>query len=67
MGELKAAFHATSTAETPIGSYANEYAFFLTFTSDGTKLVKVDEMVNSDYAKSFFRRLGRYMKQGGKL
>lgn len=49
--------HATSTAETDIGPYANEYALILKFTEDGTKVTRFLEMVDSAYSAKFFAAL----------
>jgi ketosteroid isomerase-like protein len=49
--------HATSTADTEIGNYTNEYALFLTFTRDGSKVVRIDEFVDSAYSAEFFAKL----------
>jgi len=49
--------HASSTAKTPIGSYANEYMLALTFTDDGTKVIRFDEFVDSAFSASYFARL----------
>jgi hypothetical protein len=49
--------HASSTAETEIGPYANEYVLILTFTEDGKKVTKFDEFVDSAYSKEFFAAL----------
>jgi ketosteroid isomerase-like protein len=49
--------HASSRAETPIGTYANEYALVLSFTEDGTKITKIEEFVDSAYSAQFFAKL----------
>lgn len=49
--------HATSTAETDIGPYANEYALVLHFTDDGKKVTKFLEYVDSAYSMKFFAEL----------
>jgi ketosteroid isomerase-like protein len=46
--------NATSTAETDIGPYANEYAPILHFTDDGKKVTEVLEYVDSAYSAKFF-------------
>jgi ketosteroid isomerase-like protein len=49
--------HATSTADTDIGPYANEYALILHFTEDGKKVTKFLEYVDSAYSIKFFAAL----------
>lgn len=39
-------------AKTPVGPYANEYVWFLTFDETGTKIVKIVEMLDGIAAKS---------------
>jgi ketosteroid isomerase-like protein len=51
--------HATSTAETDVGPYANEYALILTFTEDGEKVIKFLEYVDSAYSQGFFAKLAK--------
>lgn len=51
------AIHASSTAETPIGPYGNEYSLFLTFTDDGTKIKRFEEFVDSAYSGAYFAKL----------
>ena len=51
--------HATSTAETKVGHYANEYALILTFTEDGKKVAKFEEFVDSAYSLDFFAKLSK--------
>ncbi|KAL5117243.1 hypothetical protein ACEQ8H_004802 [Pleosporales sp. CAS-2024a] len=46
--------HATSSAETDIGPYLNEYALILHFTDDGKQVIKILEMVDSAYSLKFF-------------
>ncbi|PVH92161.1 hypothetical protein DM02DRAFT_663221 [Periconia macrospinosa] len=49
--------HATSTANTKIGPYANEYALILTFTEDGRKVTNFKEFVDSAYSEQFVTAL----------
>jgi hypothetical protein len=49
--------HASSTAHTSIGNYANEYALFLEFTEDGKKVANIAEFVDSAYTTKFFAEL----------
>jgi ketosteroid isomerase-like protein len=49
--------HATSTANTKIGPYANEYALILTFTEDGRKVTNFKEFVDSAYSEQFVSAL----------
>jgi ketosteroid isomerase-like protein len=49
--------HASSTANTKKGPYANEYALILTFTNDGKKIEKIEEFADSAYSKEFFAKL----------
>ena len=49
--------HASSTANTRIGTYTNEYALFITFTRDGEKVAKIEEFVDSAYSTRFFAQL----------
>jgi ketosteroid isomerase-like protein len=49
--------HASSTAETDIGPYANEYALILKFTEDGKKVTNFDEFVDSAYTNEFWAAL----------
>jgi len=49
--------HASSMANTRIGTYTNEYALFLTFTKDGERVTKIEEFVDSAYSARFFADL----------
>ncbi|KAF3038247.1 hypothetical protein E8E11_001014 [Didymella keratinophila] len=51
--------HASSTAETKIGPYTNEYALILTFTEDGRRVTKFDEFVDSAYSQQFVAALAK--------
>lgn len=48
---------ASSTADTEIGPYANEYMLSLEFTEDGKQVKAFDEFVDSDYSERFFASL----------
>lgn len=52
--------HATSTADTEIGPYVNEYALVLFFMHDGGKVVRLLEYVDSAYSLPFFARLAAH-------
>jgi len=51
----KAVIYATSKADTPFGDFkwTNEYAVFVTFTEDGEKVSKVEEMVDTAFFQEF--------------
>jgi hypothetical protein len=49
--------HATSTADTVIGPYINEYALILHFTEDRKQITKFFEYVDSAYSLKFFVKL----------
>lgn len=51
--------HASSTADTEIERYRNEYALILTFTEDGKKVARFDEFVESAYSERFVAALGK--------
>lgn len=53
----------SSTAETVIGPYANEYMLVLHFTESGDKVEKFVEFVDTEYSKSFFGRLRTYVEE----
>ncbi|CAO2648459.1 Nn.00g077260.m01.CDS01 [Neocucurbitaria sp. VM-36] len=51
VAKAKACIYATSHADTPFGDFkwTNEYAAFLTLTEDGTKVKKIEEMVDTAF------------------
>jgi hypothetical protein len=49
--------HASSTADTKDGPYANEYMLSLIFTEDGSKVTNIEEFVDSRYSLEFFAEL----------
>ena len=57
--------HATSTAETDIGDYRNEYMLVLHMTEDGGKVERFMEYVDSGYSREFLGRLRAYVERKG--
>lgn len=53
----KCVLHIMNTAGTPAGPFEMESVFILTFTKDGSKICKVDEMLDSEYINAFFAKL----------
>ena len=46
-------------AGSPVGPFEMESVFILTFTDDGNKVCKVEEVLDSDYINAFFAKLPR--------
>ena len=61
----KAAVHMYSSATSPIGPYGNEYAIYITFNEDGTKVKVIEEMVDTAYSSRFFGELRAYVTAHG--
>lgn len=59
----KASIWCSSTAETPVGPYANEYTLFLYFNETGDKVVRVVEFVDSDFSRAFFGKMAKLAAQ----
>ncbi|BCS21606.1 uncharacterized protein APUU_22038S [Aspergillus puulaauensis] len=58
-----AAVYATSSADTPIPgeSWTNEYAVFISLTKDGSKVNRLEEMVDSAFYERFFPIFQKYL------
>ncbi|KAJ9142412.1 hypothetical protein NKR23_g7288 [Pleurostoma richardsiae] len=63
----KAVVYAKSFADTSFGDFkwANEYAFFVTFTEDGKHICAMDEMVDTEFFKEFFPKFQGYLSKQG--
>lgn len=59
----KVVMWASSTAETDVGPYANEYVIAMRMTEDGRLVERFDEFIDSQYVAAFFPRLRE--KMGG--
>ncbi|KAF4213578.1 hypothetical protein CNMCM8980_001909 [Aspergillus fumigatiaffinis] len=64
-----AAVYATSQADTPFPGekWTNEYAIFLSFSEDGTKVSRLEEMMDSAFYQSFVPKFQRYLMGLGDL
>lgn len=51
----------TSTADTDLGKYENEYWILVEMTEDGTKAEKVWEWVDSAYSQAFIPKLRQHL------
>jgi hypothetical protein len=58
-----AAVYATSLADTPLPGekWTNEYSLFLSFTEDGTKISRLDEMVDTAFFNNLFPKFQKHM------
>ena len=55
--ELRAVARCQMDAETPAGSFHNEYVWFFKFNDDGTKIVEVQEFLDRKAAEEILRKL----------
>jgi len=55
--------HLRDTAQSPIGPYANEYMFVLSFSQDGGKIVKIEEFLDSANCNEFFGKIERWLAE----
>lgn len=60
----KVSIWASSTSDTALGPYANEYILVFHFNDEGTKLVGFYEFVDSKYSDEFFTKLHRLTTKG---
>ncbi|KAH8887146.1 hypothetical protein GQ53DRAFT_327188 [Thozetella sp. PMI_491] len=65
--QRKVVLHLTSTADTPIGPYTNQYVFTFQMSSDGTQIDEVVEFVDPKYTKDFVDRVIEYLTQHPEL
>ncbi|QIW99248.1 hypothetical protein AMS68_004766 [Peltaster fructicola] len=63
----KAAVYAISHGNTDFGEWTNEYAVFVWFTEDGTRISKIEEMVDSAFMKDFMPKFQRHLMTSGML
>ncbi|KAK4955688.1 hypothetical protein LTR10_006627 [Elasticomyces elasticus] len=55
--ERRAVCRTSLTADTPVGSYANDYVWFFTFDEDGGKIVSITEFMDSKAGAEMLRKL----------
>lgn len=61
--ENKLIVWASSTGQTVLGPYANEYMLLLYFNEAGDKIERFVEFVDSDVARSTFSKLHKLMEE----
>ncbi|GAD98459.1 hypothetical protein PTT_17281 [Paecilomyces variotii No. 5] len=54
--------YASGVGESPVGLYKNEYVFFLNFNETGEKITKIEEFVDSAFAKEYLAKVLEYKK-----
>ena len=54
---------AYGSAETPVGPYANEYIWVLTFDASGDKVLKILEFVDSAFSARFGSELRKHREK----
>ncbi len=58
----KAVIYAITRADTPFGiEWINEYACFVTLDESGERIVKLEEMIDSAFMKSFYPIFQKYL------
>lgn len=60
-----AAVYAISQADTPLPNekWNTDYAIFLSFSEDGLKVDKLDEMVDSGFYNDYFPKFQQWLSQ----
>jgi ketosteroid isomerase-like protein len=61
--ERKVVFVASSTAESAVGPYANEYVLAFHFDDEAGRLVRFTEFVDALHSAEFFGKLEVHMKK----
>lgn len=61
--QRKATLYLTSTAETPLGPYKNEYIFTLRTNDAGSEIVEVVEFIDTAYTGEFLKKIMAYIAE----
>ncbi|GIJ86546.1 hypothetical protein Asppvi_005435 [Aspergillus pseudoviridinutans] len=64
-GNNKAAIYAVSKGNLPWGDWNLEYSAFVTFTEDGEKVAKVEEMLDTAFLQDFRPKYEKYLQDHG--
>lgn len=59
LAERRSVCRTSVTPTTPVGPYKNEYVWFLSFTEDGKKIIKIEEFLDAMGASGVLRNLGK--------
>ena len=52
--------YASGVGESPVAPYVNEYVFFLNFDETGEKITRIEEFVDSGFARDFLAKALEY-------
>ncbi|KAI9150789.1 Austinol synthesis protein H [Paramyrothecium foliicola] len=61
----KIVLYLTSSAETPIGPYVNEYAFALHTNDAGTEIIEIVEFIDTAVTGDFMKRILEFIAEHG--
>ncbi|KAK5175761.1 uncharacterized protein LTR77_000901 [Saxophila tyrrhenica] len=64
--EKRVVIYSIMDAISVVGPFHNEYTWFFTFDDHGTKIVRIDEMLDSAATKDMMARLAKAREQEGK-
>ncbi|KAM5468800.1 hypothetical protein MauCBS54593_004795 [Microsporum audouinii] len=64
-GKNKAAIYAASKGDLPWGNWDLEYSAFLTFSEDGEKVAKLEEMLDTAFLRDFGPKFQKHLQDNG--
>lgn len=58
----RAVLHAKTFGDLPVMPYRNEHIMVLHFSEDGSKIVKLEDMMDSAFAMELTKKMGEYLR-----